>query len=392
MIDRYRRRDTGRRLQGLATLVGVAVALLLVAPATAVPIAMNDLLYQDGGTGQWWSSTYQSAGVGPASSIAGGPDVNLGYANDREIRLGNRNNDAAGRIDHFYQDGDDLWRIRTYDPAAPQPGPAFTALGGGESGTVILNSNATDIQLGDYNNNGQIDTLYRFSGDWWARTSQPSGTQPGPLGAEAIGDVNMGLASASEMKISDWNNDGDNDLLYFHPPSNTWYARTYSSGIPNDPGGTFLGDPAIPTVHGTRPFIMADYDNDGKDELIYFHAGTSWWAVEYSATVSGEPAGTVVVSDTYLVDALNIVVGDYNNDGQNDFIYKYAGDSNWYARTYDSSGATVGSEVNLGFAAADKLIIGNLNNSLAIPEPASIALLGIGVVMILGRRPYQRER
>ena len=356
------------RINGVS--YGILISLVGVMVQATPAMALNDLLYQDSGSGQWWSSTYQSAGVGPASSLAGGPDVNLGYANDRKIRLGNHNNDAAGRIDHIYQDPNSAWFVRTYDPDPNnQPGPAFTALGGAESGDPYIQSNATEIQLGDYNNNGKIDLLYLYDDVWWARTSQPSGTQPGPLGSQAIADVQLGLfgPSASEIKIADWNNDGSIDFLYYYPPGNQWYARTYfdAGGDPNNPGGIMIGESLMPTVNGARPFIIADYDNDGISEIIYQDSG-NWYGREYSATVSGEPAGTQVGSEVTLVNnAANIAVGDYNNDGQIDFIYKDTSSSWWFARTYDSSNTYIGGEVNLGFAAADMLIIGNLNNSSA---------------------------
>jgi hypothetical protein len=72
----------------------------------------------------------------------------------------------------------------------------------------------------------------------------------------------------------DWDGDGQSDILYADPTTNTWFVQRSTGGTPT--AGVSTGVPA-PT---TSTFFAVDRNSDGQPDLMYVDSANSY-AVSY---------------------------------------------------------------------------------------------------------------
>ncbi len=191
-------------------------------------------------------------------------------------------------------------------------------------------------KAGDFNNDGWIDIV-----------SANSGTSPGKRLSVLLNDSGEGFdvsdISVTEplfyLDTADFNNDGNLDFVV--APTEDFVGIYLGNG-----DGTFSDD-TINVGDYPNDLKTIDFDKDGNIDIIVLHRFSDDVYILYGDG-NGDFESAQVISITG--NHTKLCVGDFNNDGNNDFVTGgssnvqfYAGDG---ARNY---AAAVGTSVSYGF-------------------------------------------
>jgi hypothetical protein len=180
--------------------------------------------------------------------------------------------------------------------------------------TNILNLRSSSMDLGDYDNDGDLDLVISGSNDNYQKFTKIYINDRG-----TFDDSNIDLEGVSSSSVfwCDYDNDGDLDLsVAGYSLSKDYVCRIYrnDTGIFNDINAEILGLSSITTM-------WADYDNDGDLDLF-----TSGYDFEnYTGRhifCYRNDSGTFLKVDAALpnVGGGSICPGDYDNDGDLDIV------------------------------------------------------------------------
>jgi hypothetical protein len=119
--------------------------------------------------------------------------------------------------------------------------------------------------------------------------------------------------------VADFDGDGKADLVVYRPTTGTWYVRFSSTG--------YAGWAVYQWgVAGDIP-LAADFDGDGKTDLVVWRPGTAMWYVRFS---SG--GYTHWTSYQWGVAGDVPLVTDLDGDGKTDLVVFRPITGTWYVR------------------------------------------------------------
>jgi hypothetical protein len=190
---------------------------------------------------------------------------------------------------------------------------------GGISNIAILNSDVdTNWQIsgvGDFNNDGNTDILWRH---------MPSGSVAvwymnggGSLSHTATLYPNIDL-SWQIAGVGDFNNDGNTDILWRHLPSGMvaiWYM---------DGDGRISNTAVIYSSIDLNWQIsgVGDFNNDGNVDILWRHLPSGIVAVWYMDGAGGI-SGIAILNSGVDTNWQISGVGDFNNDGNVDILWRH---------------------------------------------------------------------
>jgi uncharacterized repeat protein (TIGR01451 family) len=108
----------------------------------------------------------------------------------------------------------------------------------------------------------------------------------------------------------DYDGDGQNEISFYHIPTNQWFVR----GYPDDNLGQYGwgGEESIP--------VPGDYDGDGRMERAFYHAPSNRWFIEGREPISFGWGGTDCIP----------LPGDYDGDGVTDLVLYHLPSNQWF--------------------------------------------------------------
>ncbi|MCM2311985.1 MAG: FG-GAP-like repeat-containing protein, partial [Steroidobacteraceae bacterium] len=181
----------------------------------------------------------------------------------------------------------------------------------------------------DLNGDGYEDLVWSASGTW--RISLGSASGPGAA-------INTGIAvyAGPQALPLDWNGDGRMDLLV--PWSdNKWRVLVGLAGTGGFAAAVDAGPGGIPSNTANSDWLIADFNGDGRDDLLRMNtAGVMTVYARLNGT-SGFGAEASVLTNTLLVSAAfnakpagstPIRKPDFNGDGRTDIAF-YACEYDW---------------------------------------------------------------
>lgn len=165
------------------------------------------------------------------------------------------------------------------------------------------------LAIGDFNNDGHQDFAVANKSSHFVSICLGNGDGTFSLGANA----DVGDPYGFSIAVGDFNGDGDHDLAVSHAEG---YNNNKVSILLGDGLGGFTA--AADVVVGQGPYNVAigDFNNDGHDDF----ATTSYWFNQVSIRL-GDGTGSFVGAADIDVGArqYSIVTGDFNGDGAQDF-------------------------------------------------------------------------
>ena len=225
---------------------------------------------------------------------------------------------------------------------------------------------ARNLRLGDLNGDGKDDLLLtRTDG---ATRSSARTWQYYPMNGTShlTGDgAATGLKLDLDwlvMGLGDFDGDGKTDVLTRDSVAGTWHVALMNGKTVTTTG---TGNADLTTNLDWRLAAIADFDGDGKDDVLLRHSGTNRWyqyAMNGKSQVASKsgPVKDAAQRDDGLPDDASWAVagvGDLGGDGKADLLMRHATNGTW--RYYRMNGRTVasgsGSAVGLPSGSAWKL-------------------------------------
>ena len=270
------------------------------------------------------------------------------------------------------------------------------------AGTSFFNSNtapnaATDnsVSVLGYGLNMPTPPDNGIAGDW-----DGDGTDSvGGLGGNTTFFLNVGTSAAPASQLigyglaadnpiwgiaGDWDGDGIDTIGFLDLDTETFYLADANPPTAN----IFVGGISGVAVTGTKIPVVGDWDGDGRVGLGLFEPSTDTWYLSNSALIASPPGD---------------FDGDNDVDGADFLLWQRdtaVGSLTDWQTNYGTSGTGVTSlsldhTVTFGFGSSTQLPVtgvwaapANLTtvDTVAIPEPASCAVVAVGMVTLLATR------
>jgi hypothetical protein len=202
-----------------------------------------------------------------------------------------------------------------------------------------MKGDLTNLIVGDYNGDGKDDFIRQEKGEYanddinTAQIYLSNGD--GSFIGQLLTDFRGMKGDLTNLIVGDYNGDGKDDFIrqekgeYANDDINT--AQIYLSNGDGSFTGQLLTDFAFMSGDVTN-LILGDYNGDGKDDFIRqekgeFATDDFLTAQIYLSNGDGSFTGQLLTDFAFMSgDVTNLIVGDYNGDGKDDFIRQEKGE------------------------------------------------------------------
>ncbi len=193
----------------------------------------------------------------------------------------------------------------------------------GPGAQVTVGGNATEFKVGDLNADGFVD-LVVYRGDstsFYVRLGNGDGTFATVSGATSV----SGAVGVLAMALQDVTSDGILDLVFLTTAAGAGSSQVFV-GAGNGTFGAVVTSSSIAAFSSIRGVSLADFDGDGKVDMLYTNTSTSY------AISLGNGAGTFAAATVYSTP-VNVTftrytaTADFNGDGRNDLLIQIASGS-----------------------------------------------------------------
>jgi hypothetical protein len=130
------------------------------------------------------------------------------------------------------------------------------------------------------------------------------------------------------------------DVLFYHPSDQNWWLAQFGVGVLN----WGLADNTAgfgQVADGQHVFWKADFNGDGRDDLLFYFAGDdNWWfgTFDASGSLAWELVGNTLGFGHAINTAMKFWVGDFQGVGRTQVLFYYYGDGNWWLGTIQTNG------------------------------------------------------
>jgi hypothetical protein len=219
----------------------------------------------------------------------------------------------------------------------------FSIISLNPNGNVQLRGDSTNVIVGDFNGDGKDDFIRQEKGCWDdedIRTAElylADSSGDGSFVKSVLTDSTSMKGDMTNLIVADFNGDGIDDFI--RQEKGDWDnddVRTAELYLANANGnGTFIKS-ALTDSNSMKGdvtnLIVGDFNGDGKDDFIRQEKG-DWdnddyrTAELYLANANGAFTKSALTDSNSMKGDLTIlIIGDYNGDGKDDFIRQEKGD------------------------------------------------------------------
>ena len=195
---------------------------------------------------------------------------------------------------------------------------------------------------GDFDGDGKAEILFYYPGDgnWWLGTFVGS---PPSLSWNLAGNTNNfgQVADGRPFWVADFNGDGKAEILFHFPGDGNWWLGTFGgSPVTLSWGNTPVGNTNnFGQVWDGRPFWAADFRGGKRADILFYHPGDgNWWLGTFAGSPLTLSFGSSPVSNTnnfgQVWDGRPFWANDFNGDGRYEILFYYPGDGNWWLGTF----------------------------------------------------------
>ena len=203
-----------------------------------------------------------------------------------------------------------------------------------------LEPSLANTWVGDFTGDGRVDVLYylRSRATWYLGT-----WASGRLVWSAVGDT-TGFGQVGDGRpfwVGDFNGDSRSEILFYFPGDGNWWMGALVGGqlqwslVSNTRGG-IPGDPNFGQVWDGRPFWIGNFSTPNRSEVLFYYPGDdNWWLASWNGTrFSWSLAGNTAGFGHAIHNDRPWRAADFNGDGRAEMLFYYPGDGNWWLGAY----------------------------------------------------------
>lgn len=255
------------------------------------------------------------------------------FEQNHEVAVGDLNNDGTDDVAVVYSKGQVWIALGGFADGLQNSDLVF-------AGSFPDANNRTRVlQLGDVNNDGNLDIVVTM----WAHMAVKLGNGDGTFGNPIL--TNATGVDARGMALGDFDGDGTLDLVANHAPGTWWLAVHKGNG-----NGTFQPGIVIPNSHLAIPnLFVRDADGDGDMDIysgalngrakIFTNDGSANFTLTNIEPGNGLQGGLLVVEDLNGDGTPDMVAGTEANNFTNVRVWLSDGSGGFTAANYGPGGS-----------------------------------------------------
>jgi len=125
------------------------------------------------------------------------------------------------------------------------------------------------------------------------------------------------------------------DVVFYHPSDRNWWLAQFGNGVLN--WGLADNTSGFGQVaDGQYSFYKADFNGDGRDDLLFYFAGDdNWWlgTFDQSGNLTWKPVGNTKGFGHAINTVMEFWTGDFQGVGRCQILFYSPGDGNWWLGT-----------------------------------------------------------
>jgi hypothetical protein len=167
-----------------------------------------------------------------------------------------------------------------------------------------------------------------------------TGTLTAPVNTSS--QVNFGDLATENCQFYSGNftETGQEDIVFYHPSDHNWWIAQFGSDVLN---WSFAGNTQGfgQLADGQHFFWKADFNGDGRDELLFYYQGDdNWWhgTFDVNGTLTWTLAGNTRGFGHAFYHSMQFWMGDFQGLGKSQILFYFYGDGNWWLGTIQANG------------------------------------------------------
>jgi hypothetical protein len=283
----------------------------------------SDLLFYYAGDGNWWLG--RSTGTGfdfrQAANTSGFGDL-LGPSH-RMLR-GDFDGNGKADVAFYYAGNGDLW-LGLSSGSALSFRRAANLAGFGD-----LLGDQHELYAADFTGDGKTDLAFYYAGNgdvWLGRSDGATLAFARAANVSGFGDL---LADDRARHVADFDGDGKSDLLFYYAgDGNIWLGRFAGDALSFSRLGSAANFGSL--LDPARVLFSGDFDGNGKTDLGFYYAGNgdTWLGLSSGSGLDWRRASTTTHHGNLLDVGRVITVGDFTGDGKDDLATYASHNAAW---------------------------------------------------------------
>lgn len=284
----------------------------------------QDVVFYNAGDHNWWLGRSEGLQLG-WNRVSVTSD--FGDLTRSTIRFFTGDFTGDGRDDIvFYHVSDGHWWLASYGG-----GQFHWSRVGDTSGFGDLTRSTIRFFRGDFTGDGREDLLFYHAGDghWWLGSFQA-----GQLGWSLVSDTDgFGNLTRAGVRFftGDFTGDGRDDVLFYNAGDGNWWLASLGGGqlgwgLAGNTAG--FGDLTRSSIR----IFAGNFAGDGRQDILFYHAGDhNWWLGRFQGgPLTWSRIGVTIGFGNLLRTGIRFFTGDFTGDGRDDVLFYHAGDGNWW--------------------------------------------------------------
>jgi hypothetical protein len=306
----------------------------------------SQVLFYSSGDGHWWLGSYANGQLHwtVISQTRNPAGIDFGDTSRFPTWIGDFSGSGHSQV-LFYSSGDGHWWLGSY--ANGQLHWSVISQTRNPNGLNFGDTSQSPTWIGDFSGSGHSQVLFYSShdGHWWLG-SYADGQLKWSLISQTRNPAGINFADTSRLPtwIGDFRGSGHSQVLFYSPGDGHWWLGSYANeqlqwsliSQTRNPNGLDFGDTS------KSPTWIGDLSGSGHSQVLFYSPGDdNWWLGSYSGNqLNWSKVGNTSGFGHDIHDGRPFWVGDFCAIGQDQSMFYFPSDGNWWLGTVQGTTLT----------------------------------------------------